>query len=71
MNKAQTPPSNCYICKKDFEHEVDTLYYCICDISVCDECINSVKISNKEWQCPKCGTKNKIEDSKLFREKKI
>ncbi|MBY8982196.1 MAG: hypothetical protein KGD57_04550 [Candidatus Lokiarchaeota archaeon] len=64
-------PPICYICKKDFEKNVDILYYCICDISVCEKCINSVKKSNTEWSCPKCGEINNTKESKLFREKKI
>ena len=63
-------PPICFICKKNFEKKVDSLYYCICDISLCEECINSVKSSNNQWSCPKCGTSNKIKDSRLFREKK-
>lgn len=71
MSNRKFPPPFCYMCKDDFEKEVDMLYYCICDTALCDDCINSVKINENEWECPKCKNINKIRDSKLFREKKI
>lgn len=67
----EIPPPVCAVCKKDFEDKVEKLYYCICDTAVCGDCINSVKINNQEWECPNCKNINKIEESKLFREKNI
>ncbi|TXT66432.1 MAG: hypothetical protein BAJALOKI3v1_30091 [Promethearchaeota archaeon] len=67
----EIPPPICAICKKNFKDAVDKLYYCICDTAVCEDCINTVKTAQEYWECPKCGTKNKIEETRLFREKNI
>ena len=64
-------PPICYICKKNFKKNIPSLYYCICDISICEDCIDSVKKNKIEWICPKCNESNNIEKSKLFREKNI
>ena len=60
-------PPNCYICGKDCEDIIDRCYYCICDISVCDNCINSVKKNETTWICPHCHEEQNIEKSRLFR----
>lgn len=60
-------PPFCYICHKNFENSVDQLHYCICDIAVCPTCLNSVKINENSWICPKCKHQNDIEASQLFR----
>ena len=67
MSKKPTPPPICYICKKNCKAIVDRIYYCICDIAICDKCINSVKASDTTWICPNCENENNIEKSKLFR----
>ena len=66
MPKNVSPPF-CYICGKNYKNSVDKLHYCICDISVCVDCVNSVKISNNSWVCPKCKAENDIGKSRLFR----
>lgn len=60
----KTPP-NCFICEKKIK--VDKLYYCICDIVVCNNCVNSVKKNDKIWICPNCKNENDIDKSMLFR----
>jgi len=60
-------PPNCYICNKNYADSVDRLHYCICDIAICDKCINSVKKSGNNWICPKCKNENDVEKSRLFR----
>ena len=60
-------PPFCYICGKNFEKTVDQLHYCICDIAVCDKCINSMMKNEKVWICPKCKAENEVDKSKLFR----
>ncbi len=61
----KTTPPNCYICGK--ETEVDKLHYCICDIAICEKCINPLKKNEKTWICPNCKAENDIEKSLLFR----
>jgi len=61
------PPPICYICKKNCKAIVDRIHYCICDIAICDKCINSVKINEETWLCPKCKNKNDLKESLLFR----
>lgn len=63
----EVPPPICYICDENHEKEIHNLYYCICDVAVCEECINSVKINNKQWVCPKCQETNDLNKSKLIR----
>jgi len=58
-------PPYCYICEK--ETPVDRLHYCLCNIAVCDKCVNSVKKNNETWICPKCKGENNVEKSMLFR----
>jgi len=62
---AKKNPPFCFICEQ--KTEVDRLHYCICDIAVCDQCINSVKKNEKVWICPNCKNENDIEASMLFR----
>ena len=62
-------PPKCFICGDNFAETVDRLHYCICDIAVCDKCINSVKKSDSTWICPKCKEENDVEKSRLFRMK--
>ncbi|MBY9006631.1 MAG: hypothetical protein KGD63_07720 [Candidatus Lokiarchaeota archaeon] len=64
-------PPICYICKKNFKKSIHSLYYCICDISVCEDCIVSIKNNKTEWSCPKCGEINNIEGSKLLRDNNL
>ncbi len=59
------PPPNCYICEK--KSSVEKSYYCICDITICDTCINSVKKNESTWICPNCKKELMLENSKLFR----
>ncbi|MHA1488175.1 MAG: hypothetical protein ACTSRI_00555 [Promethearchaeota archaeon] len=65
----KSPPPYCFICKKNREDVVDRLYYCICDIAICENCINSVKKNDQTWICPNCKKENDLEKSKLFRDK--
>ena len=60
-------PPNCFICMQSYEAEVDKLHYCICDIAVCLNCINSVKKNEDMWICPSCKNENDREKSMLFR----
>ncbi|MFX0069634.1 MAG: hypothetical protein ACFFAO_00875 [Candidatus Hermodarchaeota archaeon] len=63
-------PPFCFICEKNYEDSVDQLHYCICDIAVCPNCLNSVKLNETSWVCPKCKNENNIESSQLFRKVK-
>ena len=65
-NSVKLPP-NCYICGKNFADVIDKLSYCICDIAVCNKCVNSVKKSDNTWICPKCKAENDTEKSRLLR----
>jgi hypothetical protein len=67
MNDDDIPPPVCFICNRNYDSKVDRLYYCICDIAVCDDCINSVKKNNNSWLCPKCNEVNDIKESRLIR----
>ncbi|MHA2393674.1 MAG: hypothetical protein ACXAEX_17185 [Promethearchaeota archaeon] len=62
----RAPPS-CYICGKSCESSIADTYYCICDIAICHDCINSTKKNDKIWVCPHCKEENDLEKSKLFR----
>ncbi|MFX1258053.1 MAG: hypothetical protein ACFFAN_09345 [Promethearchaeota archaeon] len=62
-------PPYCYLCEKNFEKSLENLHYCICDIAICNKCINSVKKSTNIWICPKCRIENDVEKSRLFRTK--
>ena len=66
MSSKKAPPI-CFICDKNCEESMENTYYCICDIAICNNCINSVKKNNKFWICPKCKVENELEKSKLFR----
>lgn len=57
----------CSICNKDFTDRETELYYCLCDVAVCSECIQKVKISENEWKCQHCERVNDLESTKLFR----
>ncbi|TXT67189.1 MAG: hypothetical protein BAJALOKI1v1_160021 [Promethearchaeota archaeon] len=60
----------CFVCKKELGALLNT-YYCLCDSKICDECIEKVKINEREWKCPKCGEINDLKESQLFREKSL
>lgn len=62
-------PPNCYICGKNCVDILDRCHYCICDINICDTCLNSVKKNDKVWICPSCHEERNIDTSKLFRDK--
>jgi len=62
-------PLNCYICGKNCEKAIDRCYYCICDTTICDSCINSIKKNETTWICPKCHEERNIEKTRLFRSK--
>ena len=66
MSKNSRPPS-CFSCNKNYENSLDSLNYCICDIALCDNCINSVKKNESTWICPNCKAENSLEESKLIR----
>jgi len=59
-------PPLCNICGKN-PSSMEETYYCICDIAICSDCINSVKKNNNAWVCPHCREENNLEKSKLFR----
>ena len=63
-----THPPFCYVCKKDFTKTIQNLHYCICDIGVCDDCVNSIKKSDNVWICPHCKVENDIEKTRLIRD---
>ena len=60
-------PPICYNCGKNCEKDMENTYYCICDIAICHDCINSVKKNENTWICPHCKEENDIEKSLLFR----
>ncbi len=60
-------PPVCYSCGTSCEESMENTHYCICDIAVCHECINSVKKNDTTWICPHCKEENDIEKSLLFR----
>ncbi len=63
--------NKCYICKKELsKKELSSTHYCLCDATICSDCIETVMINENYWKCPKCGEKNNIGKTKLFREKK-
>lgn len=62
----KTPPI-CYICGINCENNIENTYYCICDIALCHDCINSAKKNDRTWICPHCKEENDIEKSRLFR----
>ncbi|MFX1275196.1 MAG: hypothetical protein ACFFBP_15085 [Promethearchaeota archaeon] len=66
MPDKSRPPS-CFLCSKNYEETLNMLHYCICDIGICDNCINSVKNSDTTWICPNCKAENSIEETKLIR----
>ena len=66
MSDMSTPPE-CFICKKTSERSIENSYYCICDVAICHDCINSTKKNDTTWICPKCLFENNLEESRLFR----
>ncbi|MHA2009116.1 MAG: hypothetical protein ACXABO_14930 [Promethearchaeota archaeon] len=64
---SERAPPTCFICQK--KGLLEETYYCICDIAVCSDCINSVKKNENIWVCPHCKEENNLEESKLFRAK--
>ena len=60
-------PPLCYTCGKNCEDSMEDTYYCICDLAICHDCINSAKKNNNFWICPRCKEENDLEKSKLFR----
>ena len=64
---SERPPPICYSCGKSCEASMESTHYCICDIAICHDCINSVKKNYKMWICPHCKEEIGIEASKLFR----
>jgi hypothetical protein len=60
-------PPRCFSCGNSCENNMENTHYCICDIAICHDCINSVKKNNMIWICPHCKEENDIEESKLFR----
>lgn len=64
---SEKAPPICFVCNKDCKDTMDMEYYCICDIAICHNCINSVKKNDKVWICPKCKAENDVKESKLFR----
>ncbi len=65
--KAPKAPPICFACGKNCEDSMERTHYCICDIAICHNCINSVKKNDTSWICPKCKAGNDVEESKLFR----
>ncbi|MFX1487789.1 MAG: hypothetical protein ACFFBI_01485, partial [Promethearchaeota archaeon] len=59
-------PPTCFICGKNCENSMEDTYYCICDIAICNDCINTVKRNDNTWICPHCKGENNLEESKLF-----
>lgn len=64
---SERPPPICYSCGKSCEASMESTHYCICDIAICHDCINSIKKNDKVWTCPHCKEEIGIEESKLFR----
>ena len=67
MSENSPPPPICFVCNNDCKDTMERTSYCICDIAICHNCINSVKKNEKIWICPKCKAENDVEESKLFR----
>ncbi|NVM44793.1 MAG: hypothetical protein HWN79_07735 [Candidatus Lokiarchaeota archaeon] len=61
-------PPNCFICGKDCADKLDRCSYCICDTTICDMCINSIKKNDTTWICPNCKEERNLEESMLFRD---
>ena len=57
-------PPNCFICGKDCADKLDRCSYCICDTTICDMCINSIKKNDTTWICPNCIYKPMMKDEK-------
>lgn len=64
---SERSPPTCYICGTSCESHITDTYYCICDIAICHDCVNSAKKNDKIWVCPHCKEENDLEESKLFR----
>ena len=56
----------CVVCNA--EKDVTDFYYCLCDSAICSACIDSVKVDENQWKCPKCGEIMDLESTRLFRE---
>ncbi len=63
-----THPPFCYACKKDFTKAMNSLHFCFCNVAICDDCVNSIKKSDKLWICPHCKAENDIEKTRLIRD---
>lgn len=57
----------CNICHQDFTAKPDRLHYCLCNTSVCVDCVQTLKKSDTTWTCPKCKSENELEGTLLFR----
>ncbi|MBD3353529.1 MAG: hypothetical protein GF364_18745 [Candidatus Lokiarchaeota archaeon] len=66
MSKEDDTRTKCAICGE--EKDVTEFYYCLCDTPVCSDCIDKVKVNDKEWKCPKCGQNVDLKSTRLFRE---
>ncbi len=60
-------PAHCFICGKNCEDKLDRCFYCICDTTICDMCINSIKKNDTTWICPNCKEERNLEGDMLFR----
>ena len=60
--------SICIICGK--EESITEFHYCLCNSSICADCIEKIKLNDTQWKCSKCGQINDLESTRLFRELK-
>ena len=58
----------CVLCKKDYSDNETDLYYCLCDIAVCKNCIGKITINANQWECPTCKKPMDFAKTQLFRE---
>ncbi len=65
-NNAQNS-SNCFICKENYTDREPDLFYCLCDVAVCKGCIDTIKLDEINWKCPKCEKEMDVESTRLFR----
>lgn len=59
----------CHACGRDYSENLFALHYCLCDTSVCDDCIESEKVQvddQGKYQCPSCRKWLSVEDSLLI-----
>jgi hypothetical protein len=66
VNKQET--AICILCKKDYSDLETELFYCLCDIAVCKNCISKISINATQWRCPICKKPMDFEKTQLFRE---